>query len=153
MLERVQTVIAEQREQLIDGTFPYIDPMVSQYRDLIYLNVATNDAFLTQDNGVHIFTDGVEKFNDLLRELKRRSTIFICNIILLKMIHWVKDHGSSHEESGAGCPVKFLYDDIGSRYVKGFFFRGFPKGWRAKSGIFPIANSISELSGELSQSS
>ena len=28
MLERMQTVIGEQREQLMEGTLPYIDPMV-----------------------------------------------------------------------------------------------------------------------------
>ncbi|NOU76793.1 cardiolipin synthase [Paenibacillus sp. LMG 31458] len=138
MLERVQTVISEQREQLIDGTLPYIDPMVSQYRDLIYLNVATNDAFLTQDNGVHIFTDGVAKFSDLLMKIEAAESHIHMQYYIVKndsLGHKVMEALTRKAEQGV--QVKFLYDDIGSRSLKESFFRNFLKAGGQKAAFFP----------------
>ncbi|MDQ0875226.1 cardiolipin synthase [Paenibacillus sp. V4I3] len=138
MLERVQTVISEQREQLIDGTLPYIDPMVSQYRDLIYLNVATNDAFLTQDNGVHIFTDGVAKFSDLLMKIEAaESHIHMQYYIVKNDSLGQKIMEALTRKAEQGVHVKFLYDDIGSRSLKDSFFRDFLKAGGQKAAFFP----------------
>ncbi|NQX64795.1 cardiolipin synthase [Paenibacillus alba] len=138
MLERVQTVISEQREQLMDGTLPYIDPMVSQYRDLIYLNVATNDAFLTQDNGVHIFTDGVAKFSDLLMKIEAaESHIHMQYYIVKNDSLGQKVMQALTKKAEQGVVVRFLYDDIGSRSLKDSFFRDFLKAGGQKAAFFP----------------
>ncbi|KQX68671.1 MULTISPECIES: cardiolipin synthase [unclassified Paenibacillus] len=138
MLERVQTVISEQRTQLIDGTLPYIDPMVSQYRDLIYLNVATNDAFLTQDNGVHIFTDGVAKFSDLLMKIEAaESHIHMQYYIVKNDSLGQKIMEALTRKAEQGVHVKFLYDDIGSRSLNESFFRDFLKAGGQKAAFFP----------------
>ncbi|GGA01478.1 major cardiolipin synthase ClsA [Paenibacillus marchantiophytorum] len=138
MLERVQTVISEQREQLMDGTLPYIDPMVSEYRDLIYLNVATNDAFLTQDNGVHIFTDGVAKFSDLLMKIEAaESHIHMQYYIVKNDSLGQKIMQALTKKAEQGVSVKFLYDDIGSRSLKDAFFRDFLKAGGQKAAFFP----------------
>ncbi|MGO4270881.1 cardiolipin synthase, partial [Paenibacillus sp. TAF58] len=138
MLERVQTVISEQREQLIDGTLPYIDPMVSQYRDLIYLNVATNDAFLTQDNGVHIFTDGEAKFSDLLMKIEAaESHIHMQYYIFKNDSLGDKIMEALTRKAEQGVQVKLLYDDIGSRSLKESYFRGFLKAGGQKAAFFP----------------
>ena len=154
MLERVQSITAEQRQQLMDGTFPYRDPMVSDYRYLIYLNVATNDSLLTQDNDVTIITDGVEKFNDLISKLEaakyhiHMQYYIVKNDSLGKRIMEVLTRKASQ-----GVEVRFLYDDIGSRTLKDSFFREFLAGRRAKSRVLSITNSLPELSGELPQPS
>ncbi|WNR47065.1 cardiolipin synthase [Paenibacillus roseipurpureus] len=138
MLERVQSITAEQRQQLMDGTFPYQDPMVSDYRYLIYLNVATNDALLTQDNEVTIFTDGVEKFNDLIGKIEaakhhiHMQYYIVKNDSLGKRIMEVLTR-----KAAEGVVVRFLYDDIGSRTLKDSFFREFVKAGGQKAAFFP----------------
>lgn len=138
MLERVQSVISEQREQLMDGTLSYIDPMVSQYRDLIYLNVATSDAFLTQDNGVHIFTDGEAKFGDLLMKIDAaKSHIHLQYYIVKNDTLGQKIMEALTRKAEQGVIVRFLYDDIGSRSLRDSFFREFLKAGGQKAAFFP----------------
>lgn len=137
MQERMQTVIAEQRQQLMQGTFPYIDPMVMEYRYLIYLNVATNDSFLSQDNDVHIFTDGVEKFNDLISRMEaaehhiHMQYYIVKNDTLGQRIMEVLTRKAKQ-----GVTVRFLYDDIGSRTLKDSFFKDFQQAGGKKRHSF-----------------
>ncbi|WP_315971386.1 cardiolipin synthase [Paenibacillus sp. N3.4] len=138
MLERVQQVISEQRQQLMDGTLTYVDPLVGQYKDLIYMNVATNDAFLTQDNGVHIFTDGVAKFSDLLMKIEAaESHIHIQYYIVKNDSLGRKVIEALTKKAEQGVKVRFLYDDIGSRTLKDSFFQDFVKAGGEKAAFFP----------------
>ncbi|MDR6549580.1 cardiolipin synthase [Paenibacillus qinlingensis] len=138
MQERMQTVIGEQRQQLMEGTFPYIDPMVKDYRYLIYLNVATNDSFLSQNNEVHIFTDGVEKFNDLISRLEEA-------VNHIHMQYYIVKNDSLGQrimevltrKAAQGVTVRFLYDDIGSRTLKDSFFKDFLQAGGHKAAFFP----------------
>lgn len=36
---------------------------------MIYMNLTTNNSVLTQDNAVHIFDDGCDKFEALLKDI------------------------------------------------------------------------------------
>lgn len=138
MLERVQTMIAEQRHELMDGTFPYLDPMVEAYRYLIYLNVATNDSYLTQDNEVHIFTDGVEKFDDLISRLETaQSHIHMQYYIVTNDSLGQRIMEVLTRKAEQGVTVRFLYDDIGSRTLKDSFFKDFLKAGGQKAAFFP----------------
>ncbi|OCT14513.1 cardiolipin synthase [Paenibacillus pectinilyticus] len=138
MLERVQNVTAEQRLQLMDGSFPYQDPMVSEYRYLIYLNVATNDSVLTQDNDVTIFTDGVDKFDDLMTHLEAaKSHIHMQYYIVKNDTLGRRIMEILTQKAAEGVTVRFLYDDIGSRTLKDSFFREFIKAGGQKAAFFP----------------
>ncbi|MFD0694734.1 cardiolipin synthase [Paenibacillus sp. GCM10027628] len=138
MLERVKTVIAEQRQQLMDGTLAYMDPMVSRHRDLIYMNVATNDAFLTQDNSVHIFTDGISKFNDLFAKIEAaQSHIHIQYYIVKNDELGQRVMEALTKKAEQGVQVRFLYDDIGSRTLKESFFRDFVEAGGQVAAFFP----------------
>lgn len=138
MLERVQSITAEQRLQLMDGTFPYHDPMVSDYRYLIYLNVATNDSLLSQDNEVTIFTDGIEKFNDLISRLETAKHHIHMQYYTVKndsLGRRVMEVLTRKAEQGV--VVRFLYDDIGSRTLKDSFFKDFIMAGGQKAAFFP----------------
>jgi cardiolipin synthase len=138
MQERMQTVISEQREQLMNGTMTYLDPMVNEYRHLIYLNVSSNDAFLTQDNGVHIFTDGISKFSDLLLKIEAAKTHIHMQYYIVKNDALGKRIIQAlTRKAEQGVIVRFLYDDIGSRSLKDSFFRDFLKAGGHKAAFFP----------------
>ncbi|MEC0270914.1 cardiolipin synthase [Paenibacillus anseongense] len=138
MQERMQTVISEQREQLMNGTMTYLNPMVSDYRDLIYLNVASNDAFLTQDNSVDIFTDGISKFSDLMLKIEAAKTHIHMQYYIVKNDALGKRiFQALTKKAEQGVIVRFLYDDIGSRSLKDSFFRDFLKAGGQKAAFFP----------------
>ncbi|MDU0200060.1 cardiolipin synthase [Paenibacillus sp. MAH-36] len=138
MQERMQTVISEQREQLMNGTMTYLNPMVSDYRDLIYLNVASNDAFLTQDNSVDIFTDGISKFSDLMLKIEAAKTHIHMQYYIVKNDALGKRIIQAlTKKAEQGVIVRFLYDDIGSRSLKDSFFRDFLKAGGQKAAFFP----------------
>lgn len=59
-----------------------------EYARLIQLFQNTNQAFPFEGNRVDIYTGGYSKLQALLRELQRPDSIFIWNIISLKMIRW-----------------------------------------------------------------
>lgn len=138
MLERMQTLISEQRESLMNGTMTYLDPMVGQYRDLIYLNVSSNNAFITQDNGVHIFTDGVSKFNDLLMQIEAaQHHIHMQYYIVKNDSLGQRVMQALTKKAREGVIVRFLYDDIGSRSLKDSFFRDFLRAGGQRAAFFP----------------
>lgn len=112
----------------MNGTMTYLDPMVNEYRHLIYLNVSSNDAFLTQDNGVHIFTDGISKFSDLLLKIEAAKTHIHMQYYIVKNDALGKRIIQAlTRKAEQGVIVRFLYDDIGSRSLKDSFFRDFLK--------------------------
>src|SRR5699024_410648 len=43
------------------------------YKDLFYLHLRNNDAIFTQDNKVDIYTDGEEKFNELIKDIDKAT--------------------------------------------------------------------------------
>jgi len=138
MLERVKQIAADQRQRLTAGTMPYLDPMVSQYRDLIYMNVSTNDSFLTQDNDVHIFTDGVSKFDDLLEKIEQAdSHIHIQYYIVKNDDLGRRVMAALTRKVRQGVRVRFLYDDIGSRSLKDAFFKAFVQAGGETAAFFP----------------
>ncbi|WP_270880940.1 cardiolipin synthase [Paenibacillus aestuarii] len=138
MLERVKQIAADQRQRLTDGTMPYLDPMVSQYRDLIYMNVSTNDSFLTQDNDVQIFTDGVSKFDNLIANIEQaESHIHIQYYIVKNDDLGRRVMAALTRKARQGVRVRFLYDDIGSRSLKDAFFREFLHEGGEIAAFFP----------------
>ena len=102
------------------------------------MNVATNDAFLTQDNGVHIFTDGEAKFSDLLVKIEAaESHIHMQYYIFKNDSLGNKIMEALTRKAEQGVHVKLLYDDIGSRFLKESYFRDFLKAGGQKAAFFP----------------
>ena len=102
------------------------------------MNVATNDSFLSQDNNVHIFTDGVAKFNDLINRIEAAESH-------IHMQYYIVKNDSLGQriievltrKAEQGVTVRFLYDDIGSRYLKDSFFKDFQQAGGQKAAFFP----------------
>ncbi len=111
-----KTAVQKQMRAIEAGEITYKNGELDYYKDLYYLHLRNNDAVLTQDNDVHIFTDGEEKFNALIQDLKQATD----HIHLLYYIVRHDDLGNQIadvliERAQAGVEVRFLYDDMGSR--------------------------------------
>lgn len=60
-------LISEQKAALRD--YDFHDPIMENYRPLIHMNLVSGRSIFTQDNEVKLFTDGTDKFADVLREI------------------------------------------------------------------------------------
>lgn len=120
----IQTAVQAQMRAVEQGEITYKDKELADYKDLYYLHLRNNDALLTQDNDVNIFTDGKEKFDALIEDIKQATD----HIHMLYYI--VRDDGLGQriadaliERAQAGVEVRFLYDDMGSRRLGRKFIR------------------------------
>ncbi|HLR15736.1 MAG TPA: cardiolipin synthase [Bacillota bacterium] len=120
----VKTAVQKQLRAIEQGELTYNHEELVDYKDLYYLHLRNNDAVLTQDNDVRIFTDGKEKFDSLIRDLKRATD----HIHLLYYIVRNDDLGTRIadvlvERAQAGVEVRLLYDDMGSRRLQKKYVR------------------------------
>src|SRR5690625_7554367 len=56
-----------------EDEFDFKHEHLMTYKDLFYLHLKNNDAIFTQDNKVDIYTDGEEKFNDLIKDIDQAT--------------------------------------------------------------------------------
>lgn len=88
------------------------------YEPLVLYNLETSGAVLTMDNTVDIFTDGREKFRDLMEEMERASQYIHIQYYIIKndelfqaMIPLLK------RKVKEGVEVRLLYDGMGGRFM------------------------------------
>lgn len=117
-------MISKQIFEITTNKFSYKNDIESKYHDLIYMHLINNDAILTQDNKVEIFTDGKKKFDSLLSDIENAKDhihlqyyIFKKDEIGKKLIHALT------EQAKKGVKVRILYDDLGSRRLTKNFFK------------------------------
>lgn len=134
----IETVVNVQLQDLQQHSLHFPDPAAGKYRDMMMMNLQGSNALLTQENEVEIFTDGNDKFNSLLEDIRKAvSHIHI-------MYYIVNNDGIGKrlvEELAAkareGVEVRFLYDDIGCRKLPTDFFEPLKKAGGSASVFFP----------------
>ena len=94
------------------------NPEYHEYEKLVKYNLETSGAVLTGDNQVEIFTDGVEKFDDLIEEMRKARQYIHIQYYIIKndevfktMIPVLK------EKVSQGVEVRILYDGMGGRFM------------------------------------
>ncbi|TLS53191.1 cardiolipin synthase [Paenibacillus antri] len=135
---RLAGIIEAQRSEFKERALPFRDPVMNRYRDLMYMNLKSSSAVFTQSNDVRVFTDGREKFETLLAEIREAKE----SIHLLYYI--VKDDALGNrildaliEKAEAGVEVRFLYDQIGSYRLSSSFFQRLTKAGGHAAAFFP----------------
>jgi cardiolipin synthase len=99
---------------LEEGADP--DPEILNFRDLVAYNVKTADALLTSNNDVDIYTDGNDKFNALIEDLKKAEKFINFQYYILRsdeLFDRIKP--VLKERAAAGVEVRVLYDAMGCR--------------------------------------
>ncbi|MEQ2529354.1 cardiolipin synthase [Robertmurraya yapensis] len=126
--EQKKVGIAQQISgQLFDigtGRFAYRNDVERNHQDLIYMHLRNNDAVLTQDNHVDIFTDGNEKFKSLFTDIRNATDHIHLQYYILKRDQIGKKLlAALIEKAKEGVKVRVLYDDLGSRRMTKRFFK------------------------------
>ncbi|MDA3130237.1 cardiolipin synthase [Aliibacillus thermotolerans] len=132
----IEDLIKEQSEALRNDEFHFTRDETKEFRDLIYMQLVNNGAVLTEDNHVDIFTDGREKFEQLLEDIEKAT-----DHIHLQYYIFRHDHLGSRliyaltKKAKEGLDVRILYDDMGSRKLTKNVFLSFKKAG-GKVGVF-----------------
>lgn len=108
-----------------------LGPLQESYADLVLYNLETAGSVLTMNNKVDIFTDGVEKFDDLREELKKAESYIHIQYYIIKNDE-VFDSITPILllKAAEGVEVRILYDGMGGRFMP-------QKKWREleKAGV------------------
>ncbi|RLL42819.1 cardiolipin synthase [Oceanobacillus piezotolerans] len=115
----VKTTVQKQILALEEGRFAFRHKEMEEFSDLVYLHLRNDEAILTQDNAVKIFTDGEEKFSSLIQDLEKATDH-------IHMQYYILRHDELGEriakvlrrKAREGLEVRVLYDDMGSRLLR-----------------------------------
>lgn len=134
----IEDLIKEQITSLREQRFHFSDPNARDYRDLIYMQLVNNDAVLTQDNDVNLFTDGKEKFDQLLEDINNAKD----HIHLQYYIFRHDNLGSKildalTKKAQEGIKVRVLYDEMGSRNLSKKVFQSLKEAGGEVEIFFP----------------
>lgn len=134
----IRAVVNSQLEDLQDNSFEFSDPVSAEYRDMMIMNLQSGMSLYTQENAVDIFTDGIEKFDSLFRDIRNARKH-------IHMMYYIVHHDGIGrrliEELAAkareGVEVRFLYDDIGSTNLASDFFQPLREAGGSVVAFFP----------------
>jgi cardiolipin synthase A/B len=134
----VKAAVQAQLRALEEGTFAYKNEDIAEYEDLFYLHLRNDDAIFTHNNSVKIFTDGAEKFDALIEDLKAATD----HIHLLYYIIRSDNLGQRIadilvKKAKEGLEVRVLFDDMGSRSLKRKYIKRLRKAGVEVEAFFP----------------
>lgn len=132
------TLVEFQKQQFRSGEIKYNDPSAAYYQDMIYMNLTSSNALYTQDNKVDIFTDGNDKYQALLQDIREaKDHIHLMYFIVRndelgrKLVHELS------RKAKEGVKVRFLYDAIGSSRLPRSFFQSLKEAGGEVAAFFP----------------
>jgi cardiolipin synthase A/B len=134
----IHKMLETQLGQIRSHQFHLSNKAARKGRSLIYMNLMNNDAVLTEDNSVKLLTDGIEKFNSLLKDIEGAKDHIHLQYYIIK-----KDQLSNKlkevltKKALEGVKVRVLYDEVGSRRLSKEFFTDLLKAGGEVEIFFP----------------
>ena len=110
----------------------------SRYADQVYYNLNTSNAVLFEDNHVEIFTDGKEKFEALLQDIRQaKEYIFLQYYIIRSDLLFDRIKEELIRKQQEGVEVRVLFDAMGCRSVKHRYWKEMEKYGIRTAEFFP----------------
>lgn len=136
--KRTKDLVTRQMEEVTRRAYPFDQSLISDYLDLIYMNLNNDEAPVTLNNTLKIFTDGKQKFLSLLQDIRAaRHHIHMQYYIF-------RSDALGHEVIDAlirkleeGVTVRLLVDDEGSRRLSRRLVRRFVRAGGKFRTFFP----------------
>lgn len=120
----IDRLIGYQIRAIEDDTLELRDQYVENYKNLIHMNLKTNNSVLTQDNQVKVFSDGTEKFESLIEDILSAKDHIHIQYYIFKLDNLGQRILSALiKKSKQGVKVRILYDEMGSRGLKKVRFK------------------------------
>lgn len=120
----VKKAVQQQLNTIENDEYVYKDKSLIDYKELYIMHLRNNDAILTQDNNVQIFTDGHKKFAALLADLEKATDhIHLLYYIIRHDVLGRQIADVLVKKAKEGVEVRVLYDDMGSRRLSRKYIR------------------------------
>lgn len=124
---RLKTRELERRDSGIDG-----------FTDLVLYNLETSGAVFTDDNDIDIFTDGEEKFDALIEDLRKAEKFIHMQYYIIRndvLFNRIKEVLA--QKAAQGVEVRLLFDAMGCRMVRHKYWRELNKLGIRTAEFFP----------------
>jgi cardiolipin synthase len=121
----LHALVSEQKKELLSAKETFADPRFARYREMIYMLLNSNQAYLTRDNRVEIYTDGNDKFRALLEAIEGAQDHIHMEYYILRTDEMGgKVIDSLTRKAREGVEVRWLYDALGCSKVPKSFYQG-----------------------------
>lgn len=136
--DKLSEAIHIQERQAKSMELEKMDKNLQGFSDLIYYNLQSSGAVLTDDNDVDIFTDGNDKFEALLEDLEQAKSFIHLEYYIIKKDELFERIVEVLERKVAqGVEVRVLFDAMGSRTVRHSYWKQLRKKGIRTAEFFP----------------
>lgn len=136
--DKLSEAIHIQERQAKSMELEKMDKNLQGFSDLIYYNLQSSGAVLTNDNDVDIFTDGNDKFEALLEDLEQAKSFIHLEYYIIKKDELFERIVEVLERKVAqGVEVRVLFDAMGSRTVRHSYWKQLRKKGIRTAEFFP----------------
>lgn len=114
----INASLNEQITSIKRGEFNFSNPESKKWHDMIRLHQTYSDSFFTQDNKISVLTDGMHKFESLIKDLmEAKQTINIMYFIVKNDSMGRLLIDTLTKKAKEGIEVRLLIDAMGSRQI------------------------------------
>ncbi|MEK4968816.1 cardiolipin synthase [Cytobacillus sp. FSL R7-0696] len=134
----IDEMLKMQISALHNRSLPAENEQVQNHYDLIHMQLVNNDAVLTQDNDIQMYTDGKDKFDALFKDIEGATDHIHLQYYILRRDALSKRLITLlNKKAREGVKVRILYDDLGSRSLTKRFFKSLREAGGEVEAFFP----------------
>lgn len=117
--DQVNEAVRKQEYSVRSRELEEANPQLQGFSDLVFFNLESAGSVLTDDNAVRIYTDGNDKFDALIEDMKNAETyIFLQYYIIKNDVLFNRIRDVLLEKAAQGVEIRILYDAMGCRSVR-----------------------------------
>ncbi|WP_462411764.1 cardiolipin synthase [Neobacillus sp. Marseille-QA0830] len=133
-----EEMVSTQLIEIHSKRFQFRNPASANNRDLIFMQLMNNHAYLSEDNSVDLFIDGKVKFEKLFKDIELANDYIHLQYYIIKN-DWLGKKLISllTKKAKAGVKVRVLYDELGSRRLPKRLFKKFRAAGGQVEVFFP----------------
>ncbi len=114
----LESSLKNQIDAFKSNTFTFKQKEIEEYKSMIHLHQIHSNSLFTQDNQIEIFTDGKEKFEELLLDIqKAENSIHMMYFIFQNDTLGKTIIRALTEKANEGVEVRLLLDAMGSKNI------------------------------------
>ena len=136
--DHISEAIRQQEHHLKSLNVEEFDTNLSKFTDLVMYNLRTSGAVITGDNDVDILTDGDEKFDRLIEDIRSaRHFIHIQYYIIKNDVLFERIRKELVKKVAEGVEVRILFDSMGCRTVPHSYWKQLHEDGIKTAEFFP----------------
>lgn len=136
--DQVSEAVRQQEYSVRSREMERANPDLKGFSDLVYYNLDSGGSVLTDDNEVKIFTDGNDKFDALIEDIRQaKRHVFLQYYIIKDDVLFAGIRDVLEQKVAEGVEVKILYDAMGCRSTTRKYWKELEKTGVRTAVFFP----------------